>query len=327
YKMMTGDDVEVGVKPMNCPGHCMLFDSTLYSYRDLPIRFAEFTRLHRNERSGVLHGLTRVRSFAQDDSHIFCTPEQFDEEMARVFEMVREVYRDLELGEVEVRIATRPEQFVGNPEDWDHAEDLLKEQVSKAGWSYEIAEGEGAFYAPKVEFHFRDAIGRSWQLGTVQIDMAMATRFGLRYLGSDGEEHTPVMIHRAILGSLERFLGVYIEHTEGRFPLWLAPVQGVVIPIADRHIEYAQSVQRDLRQRGLRIEVDASGERMGAKIRKAQLLKVPYMLVVGDREAEAGAVALRDRSGDDLGAVPVFQVGDRMVDERDSRTSQAPIDA
>ncbi|MPZ99019.1 MAG: threonine--tRNA ligase [Dehalococcoidia bacterium] len=327
YKMMTGDDVEVGVKPMNCPGHCVLFDSTLYSYRDLPIRFAEFTRLHRNERSGVLHGLTRVRSFSQDDSHIFCTPEQLDEEMARVFEMVREVYRDLALGEVEVRIATRPERFVGNPEDWDHAEELLKELVSKAGWSYEIAEGEGAFYAPKVEFHFRDAIGRSWQLGTVQIDMAMATRFGLRYIGSDGEEHTPVMIHRAILGSLERFLGVYIEHTEGRFPLWLAPVQAVVVPIADRHIEYAQSVQRELRQRGLRVEVDASGERMGAKIRKAQLQKVPYMLVVGDREAEAGAVALRDRSGDDLGAVPVFQVGDRMVDERDSRTSQAPIDA
>jgi threonyl-tRNA synthetase len=326
YKM-ADDETEVGVKPMNCPGHCWLYNSSLHSYRDLPVRYAEFTRLHRNERSGVLHGLTRVRSFSQDDAHIFCTPEQMDEEIAHVFEMVREIYGDLGLGDVEVKIATRGEHFIGAVEDWDHAEALLQERVRGAGWEYELAPGEAAFYAPKVEFHFRDALGRSWQLGTLQIDMAMPGNFGLKYIGADGEEHRPVMLHRAILGSLERFLGVYIEHTEGRFPLWLAPVQAVVIPIADRHVEYASHVARELRRRGLRIEVDDSNERMGNKIRRAQLQRVPYMLVVGDREAEAEAVAVRDRTGDDLGAMPLFQIADRLVDERDSRTTQAPVSA
>jgi threonyl-tRNA synthetase len=324
YKM-ADEEAEVGVKPMNCPGHCWLYNASLHSYRDLPVRYAEFTRLHRNERSGVLHGLTRVRSFSQDDSHIYCTPEQMDEEIEHVFDMVREIYGDLELGDVEVKIATRGEHFIGSIEDWDRAEALLEERVSGAGWEYELAPGEAAFYAPKVEFHFRDALGRSWQLGTLQIDMAMPTNFGLKYIGADGEEHRPVMLHRAILGSLERFLGVYIEHTEGRFPLWLAPVQAVVIPIADRHVEYATHVARELRRRALRVEVDDSNERMGNKIRRAQLQRVPYMLVVGDREAEAEAVAVRDRTGDNLGAMPLFQIADRLVDERDSRTTQAPV--
>jgi threonyl-tRNA synthetase len=326
YKMQD-DEAEFGVKPMNCPGHCMLFGSTLHSYRSLPIRYAEFTRLHRNERSGVLHGITRVRSFSQDDAHIFCTPEQMQDEIQRFFEMVREVYHDLGLGEVEVKIATRGEHFIGNPEDWDRAEEVLQQEVQRAGWVYELAPGEAAFYAPKVEFHFRDALGRSWQLGTIQIDMAMPDRFGLEYIGADGAEHRPVMMHRAILGSLERFLGVYIEHTEGRFPLWLAPVQAVVIPIADRHNEYAWHVQRDLAQQGLRVEVDDSNERMGNKIRKAQLQKVPYMLIAGDREMEAESVSVRDRSGDDLGPMPLFQIADRLVDERDTRTPQAPVSA
>ncbi|MEX2229459.1 MAG: threonine--tRNA ligase [Dehalococcoidia bacterium] len=326
YKM-GDDDEEVGLKPMNCPGHCVLFDSNLHSYRELPIRYAEFTRLHRNERSGVLHGLTRVRSFSQDDAHIYCTPEQMDDEIQRVFEMVREVYSDLALGDVEVKIATRGEHFIGSIEDWDHAEALLQERVADAGWEYELAPGEAAFYAPKVEFHFRDALGRSWQLGTLQIDMAMPDRFGLRYIGPDGNEHRPVMMHRAVLGSLERFLGVYIEHTEGRFPLWLAPVQARVISIADRHIDYAWHVQRELAGRGLRAEVDASNERMGAKIRRAQLERIPYMLIVGDREAEAEAVSVRDRTGDDLGVMPIFQLADRLVDERDTRTTQAQVSA
>ncbi len=322
YKMQMEEDEEIGVKPMNCPGHCVLFRSALRSYRDLPLRYAEFSRLHRNERSGVLHGLTRVRSFAQDDSHIYCTPEQFEDEVKAVFEMARRIYDDLSLGEPFIKLATRPEQFIGNPEDWERAEDLLASSITGAGYGYELAPGEGAFYAPKVEFHFRDAIGRSWQLGTIQIDMAMASRFELAYIGEDGREHTPVMMHRAILGSLERFIGVYVEHTGGHFPLWLAPVQAVVIPIADRHIEHAEHVRSVLRERGLRVEVDDSGERMGAKIRAAQLQKVPYMLVVGDREAEADAVAVRDRTGDDLGALPIFQVADRLVDERDSRSIQ-----
>ncbi len=326
YKM-ADDEAEVGVKPMNCPGHCWLYNASLHSYRDLPVRFAEFTRLHRNERSGVLHGLTRVRSFSQDDAHIFCTPEQMDEEIEHVFDMVREIYGDLGLGDVEVKIATRGEHYIGTSEDWDHAEALLEERVRGAGWDYELAPGEAAFYAPKVEFHFRDALGRSWQLGTLQIDMGMPTNFGLKYIGDDGAEHRPAMLHRAILGSLERFLGVYIEHTEGRFPLWLAPVQAVVIPIADRHVEYAAHVARELQRRGLRIEIDDSNERMGNKIRRAQLQRVPYMLVVGDREAEAEAVAVRDRTGDNLGAMPLFQLADRLVDERDSRTTQAPVDA
>ena len=213
--------------------------------------------------------------------------------------------------------------FVGEIPAWDASEKLLGDALTSAGYEYEIAPGEGAFYGPKVEFHFRDAIGRSWQLGTLQIDVAMPTRFGLTYVGADGEDHTPMMLHRAILGSLERFIGVYTEHTAGHFPLWLAPVQAVVVPIADRHVEYAHRVRSMLREKGLRVEVDESNERMGAKIRRAQLQRVPYMLVVGDREQEAEAAALRDGTGADLGAVPVFQIIDRLVDERDSRAIYA----
>jgi threonyl-tRNA synthetase len=320
--MFESDGQEIGLKPMNCPGHCHYFRSGHYSYRDLPLRLAEFTRLHRNERSGVLHGMTRVRSFSQDDSHIFCTEEQFSSEVQAVFSMARRMYEELGLGEAHIRLATRPEKFIGTIEDWDHAEDTLAEGIRQAGYDFVYAPGEGAFYAPKIEFHFRDAIGRSWQLGTVQVDLGMPGRFGLTYVGEDGAEHRPMMLHRAILGSLERFLGVYTEHTAGHFPLWLAPVQAVVIPISDRHVEYAERVRSVLRQRGLRVDVDATAERMNNKIRRAQLQKVPYMLVVGDRERDAEAAAVRDRTGDDLGAMPVFQIADRMVDERDSRTIQ-----
>ncbi|MSQ30583.1 MAG: threonine--tRNA ligase [Dehalococcoidia bacterium] len=321
--MLEIDEQEFGLKPMNCPGHCALFRSGHYSYRDLPLRLAEFTRLHRNERSGVLHGMTRVRSFSQDDSHIYCTPDQVEHEIRAVFEMARRIYEELGLGLPVIRLATRPERFAGNIPDWDVAERQLGDSVRSVGYEYTLAPGEGAFYGPKVEFHFRDAIGRSWQLGTLQIDVAMPTRFGLQYTGADGEGHTPMMLHRAILGSLERFIGVYTEHTAGHFPLWLAPVQAVVVPIADRHVEYAHRVRSLLRERGLRIQVDESNERMGAKIRRAQLQRVPYMLVVGDREQEAEAAAVRDGTGADLGAMPVFQIIDRMVDERDSRAIYA----
>ena len=317
--MLEIDEQEFGLKPMNCPGHCWLFKSGHYSYRDLPLRLAEFTRLHRNERSGVLHGMTRVRSFAQDDSHIYCAPEQVEQEILAVFAMARRIYDELGLGVPVIRLGTRPERYAGGIPDWEVAERQLGDSVHAVGYEYTLAPGEGAFYGPKVEFHFRDAIGRSWQLGTLQIDVAMPTRFGLTYVGADGEEHTPLMLHRAILGSLERFIAVYTEHTAGRFPLWLAPVQAVVVPIADRHVEYAQRVRAALRARGLRVEVDASGERMGAKIRNAQLRQVPYMLVVGDREEQAGAAAVRDRAGGDLGAMPLDAILARLVEERDTR--------
>lgn len=317
--MLEIDEQEFGLKPMNCPGHCWYFSGGHYSYRDLPLRLAEFTRLHRNERSGVLHGMTRVRSFAQDDSHIYCTPDQVEHEIRSVFEMAKRIYDELGLGTPLIRLATRPAKFAGNIPDWDVAERHLGDSVRAVGYEYTLAPGEGAFYGPKVEFHFRDAIGRSWQLGTLQIDVAMPTRFGLQYVGADGEDHTPMMLHRAILGSLERFIGVYTEHTAGHFPFWLAPVQAVVVPIADRHVEYAHRVRSLLREKGLRVDVDESNERMGAKIRRAQLQRVPYMLVVGDREQEAEAAAVRDGTGADLGAMPIFQIIDRMVDERDSR--------
>ncbi len=311
---------EIGIKPMNCPGHCHYYRSRLYSYRDLPLRLAEFSRLHRNERSGVLSGLTRARSFAQDDAHIYCTPDQFEGEVFAVFEMSERIYSDLGLKDWQIRLATMPDaNYIGEPADWRRAEELLAAAVRGAGREFELAPGEGAFYGPKLEFHLRDALGRSWQLGTLQVDLGMPARFGLTYVAADGAEHEPVMLHRAILGSLERFLAIYIEHTAGAFPLWLAPVQAVVIPIADRHAAYAGEVRSELARRRLRVEIDASNNRMNAKIRAAQLHKIPYMLVVGDREAEARAVAVRVRGGADLGALPLAEVAARLAEERDSR--------
>jgi threonyl-tRNA synthetase len=321
--MFEADEQEIGLKPMNCPGHCWLYRSALHSYRELPLRFAEFTRLHRNERSGVLHGLTRVRSFAQDDAHIFCAPEQLGAEIDRFFDMVHEIYRDLGLGDVEIRLATRGEKYIGELETWARAERLLAEAIVRAGFEYTAAPGEAAFYGPKIEFHFKDALDRRWQLSTIQVDTAMAHRFGLTYIAEDGREHEPLMLHRAIYGSLERFIAIYVEHTEGRFPLWLAPVQAAVIPIADRHVGFAREVSAALAARGLRVEVDDGSDRMGAKIRRAQLQKVPYMLVVGDREAEARQVSLRHRSLGDLGATALDDAVARIARERDDRALEA----
>ena len=294
---MAGRDEheELGLKPMNCPGHCLLFRSRRRSYRELPIRFAEFSRLHRNERSGTLLGMTRVRSMAQDDAHIFCEPEQVPDEIDRLNEMIGEFYRDLGLTGVEVSVATRPESFVGDPADWDRAEKGLIEAVERAGFPVRIKEGEAVFYAPKVEFDFRDVLDRVWTLATIQIDMAAPERFGLRYIGRDGQEHRPAMIHRAILGSLERFIAIYLEHTGGDLPLWLAPVQAAVLPIADRHEEYAQKVVVALRQGNVRAELDARSERLGYRVRAAETQKVPYVLVVGDRELSNGTVTVRRR--------------------------------
>jgi threonyl-tRNA synthetase len=295
FRIQTEEDEELFLKPMNCPGHCLLFRGTKRSYRELPLRFAEFSRLHRNERSGTLTGLARVRSMAQDDAHVYCEKSQLVDEIHRFFEMTREVYRDLGLGGVQVSVSTRPEKFVGEPADWDEGERTLVDAVREAGYDCGIKPGEAAFYAPKVEFDFRDVLGRSWTLATLQIDMAMPGRFGLRYVGSDGREHQPQMLHRAVLGSLERFIGIYLEHTAGDFPLWLAPVQAVVLPVAQRHEEYARKVRDVLATAGLRVELDARSETLGYRVRDAETQKIPYVLVAGDREQRDGAVTVRRR--------------------------------
>jgi threonyl-tRNA synthetase len=286
---------ELGVKAMNCPGHCRLYLSGKHSYRDLPIRFAEFSRLHRNERSGTLTGLSRVRAMAQDDAHIYCEPEQVPAEIERFFAMTAEVYRDLRLSGVKVSVSTRPERFLGEPADWDVAEQALIDCVKSAGYACGIKKGEAAFYAPKVEFDFEDVLGRAWTLSTIQVDMAAPTRFDLRYVGRDGQEHRPAMLHRAILGSLERFIAIYLEHTAGDFPLWLAPVQVAVLPIAERHADYAAKVHAALLARDLRAELDARNEKLNLKIREAELAKIPVMLVVGDQEVANGTVTPRRR--------------------------------
>ena len=286
---------ELGIKAMNCPGHCHLFATGKRSYRELPIRWAEFTRLHRNERSGTLTGLTRVRTFAQDDGHIYCEPDQVPAEVDAFFQMVAEVYGKLGLDGVEMAVSTRPEEFLGEPADWDIAERALIEAVERAGFPCRIKEGEAAFYAPKVEADFRDVLGRAWTLGTVQIDMAMPGRFSLRYVGRDGELHQPAMLHRAVLGSIERFIGIYIEHTGGDFPFWLSPTQVAVLPISDRLSAYADQVAEALLSRGLRVEVDHRSETLGFKIREAEKMKIPLTLVVGEQEEQQGTVSPRIR--------------------------------
>tara|TARA_Y100000590_G_scaffold143947_1_gene165510 strand:- start:2027 stop:3955 length:1929 start_codon:yes stop_codon:yes gene_type:complete len=305
--LMQGDEgEELGVKPMNCPGHCLLFSSQKRSYRELPIRYAEFSRLHRNERSGTLTGLSRVRSMAQDDAHIFCENEKIMTEASRFFEMVQKVYSDLGLSGVSVSVSTRPEKFFGDPGDWDEAEKILIEAVQAAGYDCGIKEGEAAFYAPKVEFDFEDVLGRSWTLATLQIDLAMPARFELSYIGPDGQEHRPAMLHRAILGSLERFIAIYLEHTAGDLPIWMAPVQVILLPIADRHLVYASRVEKVLHEKGLRVKVDARSEKLGFKVREAELNKIPVIAVIGDKEEEQETVTMRRRSD--------FKRDERVVD-------------
>ena len=304
----TVEEREYGVKPMNCPGHITIYASRLRSYRELPIRYADFGRLHRFERSGVTHGLIRVRSFSQDDAHVFCQEEQVEGEISSILEMLRETYGAFGLGKPRVTLSLRPEKRGGSEEMWDRAEDILGTALTASGFPFEAVSGEGAFYGPKIDFFMEDALGRDWQLGTVQLDLFMPERFELEYVAQDGSQRRPIMIHRAILGSLERFLGVLIEHYAGAFPTWLAPVQATVIPIADRHLEYARMVEESLKKQGIRVEVDDRSERMNAKIRHAQLQKVPYMLVVGDKESEANSVAVRLRDGQDAGSKTLTEV-------------------
>lgn len=300
-----GEDEEIGLKATNCPGHCHLFGTRLRSYRELPLRMAEFSRLHRNERSGTLTGLSRVRSFAQDDGHIYCEPEQVAAEVQSFFEMMAEVYGALGLDGIALAVSTRPEEFLGLREDWDEAEKLLIECVERAGYDCAIKEGEAVFYGPKVEADFSDVLGRAWTLGTIQIDMAMPARFGLEYVGRDGERHQPAMLHRAVLGSLERFMALYIEHTGGDFPFWLSPVQVFVLPISEAQHARAQEVGGILVAAGVRAEVDLRSETLGFKIREAEIAKIPLTLVIGEKEAEAGTVTPRLRKSKKKSAEPI----------------------
>lgn len=299
------DEQQSAAKPMNCPTHCLIFATRLRSYRDLPVRYSDFGRLHRYERSGVTNGLFRVRSFSQDDAHVFCTEEQIQTEVRSLATMIHEVYSTFGFQDAQIELSTRPAKRIGSDELWDRAEGALKEALEARGLAYKINPGDGAFYGPKIDFHVQDALGRSWQLGTIQLDYQMPQRFGLTYVGADGAEHAPVMLHRAMLGSLERFLAILIEQTSGAFPLWLAPVQAVVLPVSEKFAEYAARVEGELAAAGVRAEVDARNEKLGYKIREAQLQKIPYMLVVGAREQEDGTVSVRRRSGEDLGALPV----------------------
>ena len=293
-----------GLKAMNCPAHMLVFASQVRSYRDLPLRFHDQGVLHRNEASGVLSGLTRVRQFAQDDAHCFVTEDQIREEVERLLRLVGRVYRDFSL-EYTIELSTRPDDFLGEIETWNHAEQQLKAAIDFTEQSYAISEGEGNFYGPKIDFHVTDAIGRKWQCATIQLDYQLPRRFKLKYIGADNAEHCPVVIHRAIFGSFERFIALLIEHYAGRFPLWLSPVQATILPIADRHAEYARSVEERLSSAGLRVTVDARQEKIGYKIREAQIQKIPYMLVVGDRETAEDSVAVRSGGAGDRGAQTV----------------------
>jgi threonyl-tRNA synthetase len=321
YSPMDIDGQDYYVKPMNCPFHIQMYRSGLRSYRDLPMRLAELGTVYRYERSGVLHGLMRVRGFTQDDAHIFCRPDQVKGEVERCVDFMQLFFRAFGFEEFHIYLSTRsPEgKYAGSLEDWEMATNVLRDVIRDRGLPHDVDEGGAVFYGPKIDVKLLDTLGREWQCTTIQFDFNLPQRFDITYIGEDGREHRPYMVHRALLGSMERFFGVLIEHYGGAFPLWLAPVQAVIIPIADRHGEYAGKLADDLRQAGLRAEVDSRGERMQAKIRDAQLQKAPYMLVVGDREAEAGAAAVRLRSGEDLGAMPVAELIARMQREVEER--------
>ncbi|MCY4527657.1 MAG: threonine--tRNA ligase [Chloroflexi bacterium] len=314
---MEGQDYYL--KPMNCPFHVMYFQNDLRSYRELPMRIGELGAVYRYERGGVVQGLLRVRGMTQDDAHIFCRPDQVADEVNGVLDLTFFLLSSFGFSDYDVMLSTRPEKAVGEHDQWELATESLRKTLIERGIDYQMDEGGGAFYGPKIDIHIRDAIGRLWQITTVQFDFNLPERFGLTYIGEDGKEHRPYMVHRALLGTMERFMGVLIEHYAGAFPLWLAPVQAVVIPIADRHVEYAEEVKSRLEASNVRVDVDDGNDRMNAKIRNAQLQKVPYMLVIGDREIEAGAAAVRLRTGDDLGAVPVDEIVARITAEVEAK--------
>lgn len=315
------EDVTFALKPMNCPGHCLIYANHQVSYRDLPLKICEMGTVHRYEKSGVLHGMFRVRVFTQDDAHIYVTPEQIEEEAAKVVEFIFEMYRDFGFEDFHVELSTRPESRTGSDEIWDQAEAALANALNRLNVKYKLNPGDGAFYGPKIDFHIQDAIGRTWQCGTVQCDFSMPERFELEYVGADGGRHTPVMIHRALLGSMERFIGILIEHYAGDLPLWLSPEQVRILPVTDKTDEYCQGVLAQLQEHGIRASIDQRNEKLGFKIRDAEVHKVPYMAVVGAREAESGQLSLRRRKEGDLGSLPVSALIDRFTAEIRSRAT------
>lgn len=310
----TIDDTDFAIKPMNCPGGILVYKRKINSYRDLPLRTGELGHVHRHELSGALHGLMRVRAFTQDDAHIYCTEEQIKDEIIGVIELADKIYKTFGF-EYKVELSTRPEKSMGEQEQWDIATDGLREALEALEMPYELNEGDGAFYGPKIDFHLKDAIGRTWQCGTIQLDFQLPQRFEMSYIGADGEKHQPVMLHRTIFGSIERFIGILTEHYAGAFPAWLAPVQVKLIPISEKHLDYANKVAQELEDKGIRLEVDGRSEKMGYKIREAQLEKIPYMLIMGDKEVEENSVGVRSRKEGDLGALSVEEFAQKLLTE------------
>lgn len=313
--MTRSEERDFAIKPMNCPAHIQIFNQGLKSYRDLPLRMSEFGSCHRNEQSGALHGLMRVRGFTQDDAHIFCTREQIQSEVARLMQLIFKVYEDFGFEDIRIRLSTRPENRVGADELWDQAESALQQALEESGLEWELNPGDGAFYGPKIDFSLRDSIGRVWQLGTIQLDFSMPDRLDASYVAEDSSKQVPVMIHRAILGSIERFIGILIEHYAGDFPVWLAPVQAVVISLTEKQSEYAKKVAETLKKQGLRVESDLRNETIGLKIREHAMQRVPYQLVIGAREQENQTVAVRTRSGQDLGELSLDDFTGRLAEE------------
>ena len=320
FSMEMGER-EFGLKPMNCPGHTLIYAHRLHSYRDLPMRIADFGRLHRFEKAGVLSGLTRVRSMSQDDAHIFCTLDQIGAEISALFEMVQEVFETFEFNNPTIALSTRPEKALGDVKLWDKAEAILKDVLEKSNFNFTVYEGDGAFYGPKIDFHVKDALQRDHQLATIQLDFVLPERFKLKYITEDGSEARPVMIHRAILGSLERFFGVYLEHCGGDFPLWLAPVQLTVLTVSDKAQEYAETLTQELKAAGFRVQLDDKADKIGAKIRQAELSKINVMLIVGEKEAAASTVSVRRRFKGDLGSMQVTELTELLNDEIQNRSS------
>jgi threonyl-tRNA synthetase len=319
YMTQTPDERVFAIKPMNCPGHIQVFRQGLRSYRELPLRFAEFGKVHRYEPSGALHGLMRVRAFTQDDAHIFCTPDQITDEAVKVTELILSIYRDFGFDDVRIKFSDRPPKRVGADEIWDKAESALRQAGEAAGIETTLNPGEGAFYGPKLEFVLRDAIGRDWQCGTLQVDFNLPGRLGAAYVGEDSQKHTPVMLHRAMFGSLERFIGILIEHHAGKLPTWLSPVQAVIMGITERQEQYCLEVAENLKNQGLRVETDLRNEKVGFKIREHTLKRVPFLLVAGDREVEGRTLAVRTRGGKDLGSLELKELGALLCDEVASR--------
>ena len=314
------DGEDFAIKPMNCPGSILVYELEPHSYKELPLRFGELGLVHRHELSGALHGMFRVRCFTQDDAHILLAPEQIKDEVIRIAKLFDEVYSLFGLP-YKIELSTMPEDHIGSVEDWDIATSALADAITSIGKEYTVNPGDGAFYGPKLDFHIQDSLGRTWQCGTIQLDYQLPSRFDLEYTGADGEKHCPVMIHRVVFGSIERFIGIITEHFAGAFPVWLSPVQVKVMPITDRTAEYAKDVAAKLSAAGVRVETDLRNEKIGYKIREAQMQKIPYMLVIGDREAESGAVAVRTRGGEDLGAMPIDEFIERITGEIKSRSN------